>query len=258
MQSLLVVPSESPEATDRGDGDPFSPSPTSLDRYVPKAATGGDYSRRQKRLYHRAMSGLARRRAAGESPKLLTLTTADASMNAKIATHFHTFVQWARFNFGRFEYCRVAESTVGGLLHFHTIVACGFIPQSAISEKWAALHGAGVVDIRQIRQNTRRMAHYLVSYLADGLGYAWSAGWVCRGFCAIWAGVKRQYGDAALGVWLRMLGGYYVAVTLRRRPHTASEFIQCNGRGWVFSSTYACFGTSGLLTRSSLQNRFDV
>jgi len=89
----------------------------------------------------------------------------------------------------RFEYCKVKTNEGKGVLH---IVFRGeFILQTWLSKTWEELHGAKIVDIRQLQGDTRRIAAYLATqYLSlQNVSYtrmSYSFGWVCRGFVGRW------------------------------------------------------------------------
>ena len=64
-----------------------------------------------------------------------------------------------------FAYAVVVERTVAGFPHFHVACRAPFIPQGWLSDAWAELVGAPVVDIRAVRTQ-EGLAAYLAKYLA--------------------------------------------------------------------------------------------
>lgn len=66
-----------------------------------------------------------------------------------------------------FEYFIVVEATLRGFPHFHVAMRAPYIPQAWLSEAWAALIDAPVVDIRAVRTKDG-LAVYLAKYLAKG------------------------------------------------------------------------------------------
>ena len=65
---------------------------------------------------------------------------------------------------GECEYLRVTELTKNGWPHYHALLRSSFIPQQRISELWATMTGAPVVDIRKIT-NSFSSFRYMVKYL---------------------------------------------------------------------------------------------
>jgi len=64
-----------------------------------------------------------------------------------------------------FEYFAVVEQTKRGYPHFHIAIRGSFMPQRWLSDAWADLVGAPVVDIRAPRSR-EGLASYLAKYLA--------------------------------------------------------------------------------------------
>jgi hypothetical protein len=96
------------------------------------------------------------------------------------------------------EYIRVVEYTKSGLPHAHIIMAGGsYLPQWWISNLWAQIHGAVVVDIRMVSkkggddpwEGHNHLAGYFAKYMAKQqvARLAYSPGWLWPGLARTWA-----------------------------------------------------------------------
>ncbi|MBA7551839.1 hypothetical protein ES705_44389 [subsurface metagenome] len=90
------------------------------------------------------------------------------------------------------DYIRCPEYTESGLRHEHILFRGSYIEQTYLSYLWNKIHGAPIVDIRRVGSN-RRLAGYLANYMAKAPSgrYAYSWGWVWKGFAGTWAKVKK-------------------------------------------------------------------
>jgi len=70
-----------------------------------------------------------------------------------------------RWPAAEFAYAVVVEKTERGFPHLHVAFRGPYIPQAWLSETWAKLTGAKIVDIRKPR-SVRDLAGYLAKYLA--------------------------------------------------------------------------------------------
>ncbi len=74
---------------------------------------------------------------------------------------------------GEFEYFRVTEGTDLGWPHYHLLARCNYIKQSKLSEIWAELTGAIIVDIRKIEKR-ENCYWYVVKYLGKQEKIEWT------------------------------------------------------------------------------------
>ena len=175
--------------------------------------SGNLWSRKQKRAYHRALSGLEVAYSLNEHVRFVTLTS---SLDSPEDVHasFSKLVKRIRRSFGCFEYFAVREQTSSGLVHIHLLYRGSYIPQSWLSGAWAEIHRAPVVWIREVdlkRDSKKKIAGYLVKYLGkDPLGRFWSSwNWVFRGFVKFWRMVVSYYGygPSTIALWRGFLWG---------------------------------------------------
>ncbi|MBA7551900.1 hypothetical protein ES705_44451 [subsurface metagenome] len=166
-------------ATLSGNAEPETTS-SSLDNEYTSAR------KRYRRMFHRVMSGLER----SGNVRLITLTSAPAS--GDFQKDFRKLIM----RLGRRKlvqsYIRVPERTETGLRHDHILFRGSYIEQKYLSEQWAQIHGAPVVDIRSVR-GRRGIANYLANYLAKSPAgrYSYSWTWVWKGFVKSWEGLKK-------------------------------------------------------------------
>ena len=172
-----------------------------------------EWTRKQKRAYHRALSGLEVAHSMNEHVRFITLTSSPESPE-NIHRSFSRLVKRIRRTFGHFEYFAVKEATVSGLIHIHLLYRGPYIPQDWLSDTWAEIHGAPVVWIREVnlkRDSKKKIASYLVKYLAkDPLGRFWASwNWVFRGFVRFWRMLIEcfGYGPATIVMWKEFLWG---------------------------------------------------
>lgn len=83
------------------------------------------------------------------------------------------FAKGVRKVIGEFEYVRILEVTKQGWPHYHLMARCEYISQRVISDIWAKLTAAPIVDIRKI-QKTDKVFWYVVKYLCKQTAVPWT------------------------------------------------------------------------------------
>lgn len=78
-----------------------------------------------------------------------------------------------RRRFDEFEYFRVLEVTRKGWPHYHLVARAPYIPQRLLSEMWAELTAASIVDVRAIKK-VGDVYSYIVKYLAKQKAIPWT------------------------------------------------------------------------------------
>lgn len=152
-------------------------------------------TKRNRRCFHRAMSGLQR----GGNIRFLTLTSSPES--GDIHRHFKALVMRLKRRGLLTGYIQVPAYTDSGLVHKHILFRGSYIEQGLISRWWSDLHGAPVVDIRAVSGNKRKIAGYMASYMSNQSAghYSWDWGWVWRGFVKDWERLKHCWRCARHG-----------------------------------------------------------
>lgn len=122
--------------------------------------------------------------------KLITLTVNPAKHSDPRAAYDETrrkipgLSARLRRAYGEFEFFRILEITKKGWPHYHLIARSPYIPQAELSNLWAELVGAPIVDVRKI-DRTASAYWYVVKYLAKQRYIPWTdrrAAWTRKFF----------------------------------------------------------------------------
>ena len=181
----------------------------SLDHYVHK---GPFWSKKRRRFFQRAMSGIGMAFANGEEVRFLTLTSSPRSPE-DIRRSWRTMVKRIRRKIGRFDYIAVKEFTKAGRPHIHALYRGKYLPQRWISDTWQKIHKANIVYIEKVYGDRRRVSNYLGKYLSKELSskYWASWNWIFRGSVGVWNQVLKIHVknglQNAVRVWTDFLQG---------------------------------------------------
>jgi len=197
------------------------------------------WSGKQKRAYHRVMSGLYLNSAIKGLPiRFMTLTSANESPDFDCQNDsFSALVKrirrmtpakfvkegWISPNdlkkyfpgkplneHLQFIYFKVHTNEGNGV--FHILYAGDFVPQRWLKAQWMDIHKAWSVNIKGVPNNRKKVAGYVVGqYIVNQdssfLRFSWSYGWLMRGAVAVWNSLKQWYSfPQVLGVfhgWMR-------------------------------------------------------
>jgi hypothetical protein len=196
------------------------------------------YTKKQRRAFHRCISGLLRAKGRLERIRFMTLTSSPQSDRSKLNYHFNLLVKRIEYTFGfKMQYWKVKTNEGYGVLHVLFRVVedklprkrkkgvlisrrrRGFVPYSWLSKTWENIHGAKVVEIHELKgkKSERDIAYYVVgNYVSkqpvERMSY--SHKWVCVGFSRKWKTFLEAYGKRAIEVWIKWLffavfGHYY-------------------------------------------------
>ena len=168
-----------------------------------KSPFQSDWTRTQRRLYHRVLSGFEFAKKSNDYIRVLTLTSSLDS--GDFHKSFEALKKRIKRRFGKFEYIAVKEHTKEGLVHLHLVYRGSFMPQSWLSEQWNEIHKAKIVWVARLY--TWKLAKHLAKYfIKEGFGRFWTSWkWVYRGFTKDWHGFVKVYGFDALKYWQRWL-----------------------------------------------------
>lgn len=207
-----------------GSRAPFRPSAR-----VPTYISGDP--RRIKRCFHRVISGLEK----DPRCRFVTLTSSPESKNF-IQQDLRRLIMRLRRKGILSDYIRVVEKTKSGLEHVHMIYRGGFIPQRVLSELWSEIHQAPIVDIRSVKASGRQQrgaAGELAKYMAkEGCRrYAWSWGWVYKGFVRTWKIAKALFSKIMHyhpieRAFPRFLTLWHIHLKSRSPPSHLLDFLQ--------------------------------
>lgn len=160
----------------------LAPPATSLDKSYTSAR------QRSRRCYQRVISGLQK----DGKVRFVTLTTSKEGLNGAFQKHFRQLRMRLLRRGLLVDYIRCPEFTHSGLRHEHLLFRGSYIDQRYLSFLWAKIHNSPVVDIRAVGSRTR-VAGYMAGYMAKAPAgrYAYSWGWVWKGFATSWKKLKR-------------------------------------------------------------------
>jgi hypothetical protein len=168
---------------------------SSLDSNIRNLPKRSGWSAKQKRAYQRLLSGLTRAKTLGKKVRFMTLTSSPNSSFSELNEHFQVLRKRIKRKFGvKIDYIKFKTNEGYGVLH--VIFVGSFIPQQWLSRNWEEIHGAKIVDVREVR-GEKRLARYLISnYLVTQtfVRMSWSWGWVFRGFVSMWKWFVRKFG----------------------------------------------------------------
>ncbi|MCD6262479.1 MAG: hypothetical protein J7J52_05605 [Deltaproteobacteria bacterium] len=197
------------------------------------------WSGKQKRAYHRVLSGLYLNLTIKGLPiRFMTLTSANESPDFDYQNDsFSALVKrirrmtpakfvkegWISPNDLKkyfpgkalnehltFNYFKVHTNEGNGV--FHILYSGDFIPQKWLKAQWMALHNAWNVNVKSVSNNRKKVASYVVGqYIVNQdstfTRFSWSSGWLMRGAVAMWNYLKGWYSfPQVLGVfhgWMR-------------------------------------------------------
>jgi len=176
-----------------------------------KSPFQSEWTKTQRRLYHRTLSGFEFAKRFGDQIRVLTLTSSPDSPD--IHHSFEVFKKRIRRKFGRFEYLSVKEHTKDGLVHLHICYRGCFMPQSWLSASWNEIHRAKIVYIAKLR--SWNLAKHLARYfIKEGFGRFWSSwSWVYRGYLKDWKKIVSRHGLKAIAYWHVWLRGWSPSVS---------------------------------------------
>ena len=199
------------------------------------------WSGKQKRAYHRVMSGLYKNSITMDLPiRFMTLTSSndspkfeDKHQNDSFSALKKRICRMTPAKFVRegwispndlkkyfpgkplnepltFNYFKVHTNEGNGV--FHILYAGDFVPQRWLKAQWLDIHKAWDVNVKSVSNNRKRVASYLVGQYIVNQGstftrFSWSSGWLMRGAVAMWNYLKQWYSfPQVLGVfhgWMR-------------------------------------------------------
>jgi hypothetical protein len=182
----------------RGRSDPSSPRRrfatipeilSSLDSNRQNVPSRNLWSKKQKRAFHRILSGFTRADSRNEKIRFMTLTTSKYDDYSRLNADFQVLRKRVKRKLGlKLDYFKIKTNEGFGVLH--CLVKGGFLPQRWLSQQWNEVHHAKIVDIRACFGKKKRLTNYLVkAFYSAKQTYermSWSWGWVFKGFVGYW------------------------------------------------------------------------
>jgi len=155
---------------------------------------------KDRRAYHRIMSGYKIANQYQHKLRFMTLTTSREAFGRDLKEDTHTLTKRIRRRFGGFEYFRVRTNEGNGVVHI--LYRGAYIPRAWLKAQWEDIHQSWNVDIRACQ---RYHAKYVVNqYICDQEGYtrySMSGLWLPKGSLAVWHGFCKWYAKERVALW---------------------------------------------------------
>jgi hypothetical protein len=158
-------------------------------RSMPSFTTSkSTWSKKQKRAFHRAKSGVKIAQFLHEPIKHLVLTTSPQGKDRNISTDYQVLRKRIQRKFGvLLPYFMVHTNEGYGVLHV-LYRSKQYIPQKWLSSQWDQVHKSTYVYVKQPPNDVAR--YVVTQYVSDqGTSYqrcSWSHTWLPRGFKKAW------------------------------------------------------------------------
>ena len=169
------------------------------------------WSPKQRRAYHRIMSGYKMSQFCNDKLRFMTLTTSNQGRDNNLRKDFIVLVKRIRRRYRRFEYVRVRTSEGNGVLH--VLYRGSYIPRAWLKSQWEDIHQSWNVDIRDTR---RYHCSYVINQYLCGqssfVRYSMTQNWVFKGFVAKWRAFCLWYPDKKIELWNNYL--HKVSITV--------------------------------------------
>ena len=191
--------------------------PTSLDnngQFSPtysKNNLSNSWSKKQKRAYHCAISGLKRCQALGYKAFFLTLTSSPKTNHPDLRKDWDILVKRIRKLFPKFQYVKVETFEGYGVIHalyHHAFEDWSYSDIHAwISQSWSEIHQAPIVwnSIVSEKSSIKKVSGYLCQYMSSQRGFfrrSTSLNWIFAGSRKKWTALIVKYGfRKALSAW---------------------------------------------------------
>jgi hypothetical protein len=185
---------------------------------VPVIRSGaGDlwFSPKQRRAFHRGLSGLLKASAAHQRCSFLTLTSGVGFDVSRLPACFQVLRKRVEHRFGfLMQYLMVRTSEVNGVLHV-LFAAPSYVPKRWISWAWSDItEGVSrIIRIFEVRLGSKSrcksMARYMTQYVAGQVlfeRFSYSRNWIFKGAVGVWHGLVSRFGlRSAIVRWERIL-----------------------------------------------------
>ena len=156
------------------------------------------WTKKQKRAYHRAKSGVKVSSILHLPIKHMVLTTSPQGSQNNISNDFQVLRKRIYRQFGfLLAYFMVHTNEGNGVLHI-LFRSKQYLPQQWLSKQWSEIHLSPYVYIKEVPDTD--IARYVVTQYVAGQGSSyqrcsWSQNWVCKGFVKQWKKILYQTRD---------------------------------------------------------------
>jgi hypothetical protein len=192
--------------------------PSSLDnngQFSPTYKSSNTWSKKQKRAYHCAISGLKRCKALGFKAFFLTLTSSPKTNHPDLRKDWDILVKRVRKLFPKFQYVKVETFEGYGVIHalyHHAFENWSYANiHDWFSKNWMEIHQAPIIwnTVVEEEHSINKVSAYLCQYMSGQKGFfrrSTSLNWVFAGYRKKWISLIQKYGfRKALYVWNYLL-----------------------------------------------------
>ena len=179
--------------------------PSSLDnngQFSPTSKTANCWSKKQKRAYHCAISGLKRCKAFPTKAFFLTLTSSPKTNHPDLRKDWDILVKRIRKLFPKFQYVKVETFEGYGVIHalyHHAFEDWNYKDiHHWISKAWSDIHQAPIVWNSVVGEgwSIKKVAGYLCQYMSSQRGFfrrSTSLNWIFAGYRKKWVSLIKKY-----------------------------------------------------------------
>jgi len=164
---------------------------------------------KDRRAYHRVLSGFKIANQFQHKLRFLTLTTSKEAFKRDLKEDTNTLVKRIRRRSKTFEYFRVRTNEGNGVVHI--LYRGSYIPRAWLKAQWEDIHQSWTVDIRSCQ---RYHAQYVVNQYICAQGgytrYSMSGLWLPKGSLAVWTGFCTWYPKERVNLWDAFLYNWVV------------------------------------------------
>jgi|WetSurMetagenome_2_1015567.scaffolds.fasta_scaffold24696_2 hypothetical protein len=181
-------------------------SPTSSKIFV-----SNSWSKKQKRAYHCALSGLKRCHNLGIKAFFLTLTSSPKTNHPDLRKDWDILVKRIRKLFPKFQYVKVETFEGHGVIHalyHHAFEDWNYSDIHLwLSNAWSDIHQAPIVwnVVVGEKYSIKKVSSYLCQYMSGQRGFfrrSTSLNWIFAGYRKKWTNLIKRYGfRKALFAW---------------------------------------------------------
>ena len=176
-----------------------------------KNSLSNSWSKKQKRAYHCALSGLKRCHALGHKAFFLTLTSSPKTNHPDLRKDWDILVKRIRKLFPKFQYVKVETFEGYGVIHalyHHAFEGWSYSAIHAwLSRAWSDIHQAPIVwnSVVGEKYSIKKVSAYLCQYMSGQRGFfrrSTSLNWIFAGYRKKWNELIIKYGfRKALFAW---------------------------------------------------------
>lgn len=159
------------------------------------------WSKKQRRAFQRASSGVRVAKILKQPIKHLVLTTSPEAKDRNLSSDLQVLRKSIFRKFGvLLPYFKVRTNEGYGVLHV-LYRSEKYLPQQWLSKEWSRIHLSSYVYVKEAPDDAARyiVAQYVSSQDSSYQRCSWSHNWVCKGFVKAWHDIVRSCRDYSKG-----------------------------------------------------------